>query len=149
MKTIKQIADELGVSKTAVRKKIENLGLQSGLQKNGNQFAITEEQENLIKSAFFGKEDVETETKSQTETETKSQTETETVSALVSMLQRELEIKNEQIRELNARLAESQKLLDQQQHLNAVSVSQNQNKVLELEAKTEEPKERWWQKLWK
>ena len=141
MKTIKQIADELGVSKTAVRKKIENLGLQSGLQKNGNQFAITEEQENLIKSAFFGKEDVET--------ETKSQTETETVSALVSMLQRELEIKNEQIRELNARLAESQKLLDQQQHLNAVSVSQNQNKVLELEAKTEEPKERWWQKLWK
>ena len=149
MKTIKQIADELGVSKTAVRKKIENLGLQSGLQKNGNQFAITEEQENLIKSAFFGKEDVKTETKSQTETETKSQTETETVSALVSMLQRELEIKNEQIRELNARLAESQKLLDQQQHLNAVSVSQNQNKVLELEAKTEEPKERWWQKLWK
>ena len=141
MKTIKQIADELGVSKTAVRKKIENLGLQSGLQKNGNQFAITEEQENLIKSAFLGKEDVET--------ETKSQTETETVSALVSMLQRELEIKNEQIRELNARLAESQKLLDQQQHLNAVSVSQNQNKVLELEAKTEEPKERWWQKLWK
>ena len=149
MKTIKQIADELGVSKTAVRKKIENLGLQSGLQKNGNQFAITEEQENLIKSAFLGKEDVKTETKSQTETETKSQTETETVSALVSMLQRELEIKNEQIRELNARLAESQKLLDQQQHLNAVSVSQNQNKVLELEAKTEEPKERWWQKLWK
>lgn len=27
MKTIKQIADELGVSKTAVRNKIENLGL--------------------------------------------------------------------------------------------------------------------------
>ena len=39
MKTIKQIADELGVSKTAVRKKIENLGLQSSLRKNGNQFA--------------------------------------------------------------------------------------------------------------
>lgn len=40
MKAIKQIADELGVSKTAVRKKIENLGLRSILQKNGNQFAI-------------------------------------------------------------------------------------------------------------
>ena len=146
MKTIKQIADELGVSKTAVRKKIENLGLQSGLQKNGNQFAITEEQENLIKSAFLGKEEFETETKSQTETETKSQTETETVSTLVSMLQRELDIKNEQIRELNARLAECQKLLDQQQHLNAVSVSQN--KVLELEAKTEEPEKKpFWKKF--
>ncbi len=138
MKTIKQIADELGVSKTAVRKKIENLGLQSGLQKNGNQFAITEEQENLIKSAFLGKEEFET--------ETKSQTETETVSTLVSMLQRELDIKNEQIRELNARLAECQKLLDQQQHLNAVSVSQN--KVLELEAKTEEPEKKpFWKKF--
>ena len=40
MKTIKQIADEIGVSKTAVRKKIANLGLQSSLRKNGNQFAI-------------------------------------------------------------------------------------------------------------
>ena len=79
MKTIKQIADELGVSKTAVRKKIENLGLRSSLQKNGNQFAINEEQENRIKSAFL-------ESESETKTETSSQTETETVSALISKL---------------------------------------------------------------
>lgn len=55
-KTIKQIADELGVSKTAVRKKIENLGLSDKLQTNGNQFAIDKQQENLIKSAFQKKE---------------------------------------------------------------------------------------------
>ncbi len=66
MKTIKQIADELGVSKTAVRKKIENLGLRSGLQKNGNQFAIDENQEKLIKSAFS---ESEAETKTETKTE--------------------------------------------------------------------------------
>lgn len=41
MKTIKQIADELGVSKTAVRKKIENLGLSEKVQTNGNRFART------------------------------------------------------------------------------------------------------------
>ena len=131
MKTIKQIADELGVSKTAVRKKIENLGLQSGLQKNGNQFAITEEQETLIKSAFLGKEDVET--------ETKSQTETETVSTLVSMLQRELDAKNEQIAHL-------QKLLDQEQQLRMVT----EQKLLQIEDKQEQeeqPKKRW--KFWK
>ena len=35
-RTIKQIADEIGVSKTAIRKKIANLGLQSSLRKIGN-----------------------------------------------------------------------------------------------------------------
>lgn len=126
MKTIKQIADELGVSKTAVRKKIENLGLRSGLQKNGNQFAIDENQERLIKSAF-----------SESEAETNSQTETETVSTLVSMLQRELDAKNEQIAHL-------QKLLDQEQQLRMVT----EQKLLQIEDKQEEqPKKRW--KFWK
>lgn len=132
MKTIKQIADELGVSKTAVRKKIENLGLRSGLQKNGNQFAIDENQEKLIKTAFSGSE-------SETRTQTDSQTETETVSALVSMLQRELDAKNEQIAHL-------QKLLDQEQQLRMVT----EQKLLQIEDKQEQeeqPKKRW--KFWK
>ena len=51
-KTIKEIADELGVSKTAVSKQIANLGLRSSLRKNGNQFAIENQQEKLIKMAF-------------------------------------------------------------------------------------------------
>lgn len=132
MKTIKQIADELGVSKTAVRKKIENLGLRSSLQKNGNQFAIDENQEKLIKSAF-------SENEAETRTETNSQTETETVSALVSMLQRELDAKNEQIAHL-------QKLLDQEQQLRMVT----EQKLLQIEDKQEQeeqPKKRW--KFWK
>lgn len=132
MKTIKQIADELGVSKTAVRKKIENLGLRSSLQKNGNQFAIDENQERLIKSAF-------SESEAETRTETNSQTETETVSTLVSMLQRELDAKNEQIAHL-------QKLLDQEQQLRMVT----EQKLLQIEDKQEQeeqPKKRW--KFWK
>lgn len=52
MKTIKQIADELGVSKTAIRNEIAKQGLQSSLRKNGNQFVIDEKCETLIKSAF-------------------------------------------------------------------------------------------------
>lgn len=132
MKTIKQIADELGVSKTAVRKKIENLGLRSSLQKNGNQFAIDENQEKLIKSAFW-------ESGAETKTETNSRTETETVSTLVSMLQRELDAKNEQIAHL-------QKLLDQEQQLRMVT----EQKLLQIEDKQEQeeqPKKRW--KFWK
>ena len=142
MKTIKEIADEIGVSKTAVRKKIENLGLRSSLQKNGNQFAIDESQEKLIKSAFI-------ENKTETKTETSSRTETETVSTLVSMLQRELDIKNKQIEELNKRLAESherlaenQKLLDQQQQLSAMH---EQKLQLLIEQDTPQRKH-WWQR---
>lgn len=132
MKTIKQIADELGVSKTAVRKKIENLGLRSGLRKNGNQFAIDKNQEKLIKSAF-------SENESETQTQTKSQTETQTVSDLVCVLQRELDAKNEQITHL-------QKLLDQEQQLRMVT----EQKLLQIEDKQEQeyqPK-KWW-KFWK
>lgn len=135
MKTIKEIADEIGVSKTAVRKKIENLGLRSSLQKNGNQFAIDESQEKLIKSAFI-------ENKTETKTETSSQIETETVSTLVSMLQKELEIKNKQIEELNQRLAENQKLLDQQQQLSAMH---EQKLQLLIEQDTPQ-KKHWWQR---
>lgn len=136
MKTIKQIAEELGVSKTAVRKKIENLGLHSGLRKNGNQFVIDEKQEKLIKSAFFEEKDKKTETKS----ETSSRTETETVFDLVSVLEKELSAKNEQIAHL-------QKLLDQEQQLRMIS----EQKLLQIEEnKTveESPKKKKWQ-FWK
>ena len=52
MKTIRELADELGVSKTAIRNEIAKQGLQSSLRKNGNQFVIDEKCESLIKSAF-------------------------------------------------------------------------------------------------
>ena len=51
-KTIKQIADELGVSKQAVSKCIDNLGLRSTLTKNGNYFVVGDTQEKVIKQAF-------------------------------------------------------------------------------------------------
>ena len=63
MKTIRQIADEIGVSKTAVSKQIANLGLRSGLRKNGNQFAIDEHQEALIKQAFLKNRKLKSKTK--------------------------------------------------------------------------------------
>lgn len=52
-KTIKQIADELGVSKQAVSKCIDNLGLRSTLTKNANYFVVGDKQENAIKQAFL------------------------------------------------------------------------------------------------
>jgi predicted ArsR family transcriptional regulator len=55
MKTIKQIADEIGVSKQAIRNKIEKLGLQGKLAKNANQYEINAKQEKLIRQAFLHK----------------------------------------------------------------------------------------------
>ena len=105
MKTIRQIADEIGVSKTAVNKQIANLGLRSGLRKNGNQFAIDEHQEALIKQAFSEKSQTEIEN----QTQTKSQTENHEVSDLVCVLQAtidtlqgQLEVKDRQIEQLVA-----------------------------------------------
>ena len=132
-KTIRQIADELGVSKTSVRKKIDNLGLRSSLQSNGNQFSINEEQEELIKTAFKGN-------KSQTKSETKTQTESETVSSLISILQEELARKDAQIENL-------QKLLDQEQQLHMHTKQQLQllEQKEDIIEEPEPPKKKWWQ----
>lgn len=107
MKTIKQIASEIGVSKPAVRKKIEKLGLSDMLEINGNKFLINEECETLIKSAFFRNE---SETHLETNAKTanhESEKNENLVSDLIAMLQKELETKNQQIEKLqdeNARL---------------------------------------------
>lgn len=119
-KTIKEIADELGVSKTAVSKQIANLGLRSSLRKNGNQFAIENQQEKLIKMAFRKNrqqeravENAVSDEQSQTANANQSQTENHEVCDLVCVLQttvdtlqEQLSVKDQQIRELNARLAE-------------------------------------------
>ena len=121
MKTIRQIADEIGVSKTAVNKQIANLGLRSGLRKNGNQFAIDEHQEALIKEAFSEK--------SQTEIENQTQTENHEVSDLVCVLQAtidtlqgQLEVKDRQIEKLTEALVAAQQTAAAAQALHAGTI---------------------------
>ena len=131
--TIKQLADELGVSKTAIRKKIANLGLQTSLQKNGNKFTVDEKGEESIRQAFS---ETRTETGSQTKTQTDTQTENPIVSVMIEMLQKELDTKNEQIAEL-------QKSLDQSQKLQAMTMQKLE--VLEDNQMTvDAPKKRRW-----
>ena len=123
MKTIRKIADEIGVSKTAVNKQIANLGLRSGLRKNGNQFAIDEHQEALIKEAFSEK--------SQTEIENQTQTENHEVSDLVCVLQAtidtlqgQLEVKDRQIEKLTEALVAAQQTAAAAQALHAGTIQQ-------------------------
>lgn len=72
-------------------------------------------------------------------------------------LLKQLEIKDQQIKELNERLAEAHKSLDQEQQLHLLS----KQRILELESKSEEPgtpdntdqniesEDGFWKKIWK
>lgn len=146
-KTIKEIADELGVSKTAVMKQIANLGLRSSLRKNANQFAVDKNVEALIVKAFSEK--------SQTKIANQSQTESQTSLRLYDILQAELEAKNDLIKaqqktidrltstveaysqkELAGKLIEGQKLIGQT------------NGVADPQSEVTPPKKKPWQ-FWK
>lgn len=127
MKTIREIANELGVSKTAVRKKIANLGISDKLETNGNQFLISETQETLIKSMFL-KNKLETENRKAVCDKSES---SRLVSTLIDTLQNELKDKNEIIKQqqetiknLTAALLESQKTTHAAQTLHAANTMQ-------------------------
>ena len=104
MKTIKQIADEIGVSKTAVRKHLTDEVKTKFAETVSSTIYISEAGETLIKSAFERKEP---QTKFAAVSANRFAAVSADVSTLISMLQGELEIKNEQIRELNERLSET------------------------------------------
>ena len=154
MKTVRQIADELGVSKTAVSKQIANLGLRSSLRKNGNQFAIDEQQEVLIKQAFLEK----TKTENANQSQTKTQTENHEVGDLVCVLQAtidtlqgQLEVKDRQLEQqaqtitrLTDALAAAQQTAAAAQALHAGTIQQRFiSKEAERDLERHEKKRRW------
>ena len=54
-KTIKELAEELGVSKTAINKKVSDKNRKLWFAKNGNKFVINETGQKAIKSMFFNR----------------------------------------------------------------------------------------------
>ena len=160
MKTIRQIVDEIGVSKTAVNKQIANLGLRSGLRKNGNQFAIDEHQEALIKQAFSEKSQTEIENQSQTKTQTENHEVGDLVCVLqatIDTLQGQLEVKDRQIEQqaqtitrLTDALAAAQQTAVAAQALHAGTIQQQlvagEGEELQQERETV-PRRSWWKRL--
>lgn len=108
-KTIKEIADELGVEKQKVYRYIKQHSisevhyeaLREAHQRSGAKY-YDEAAETLIKQGFSSQT-----ASSEAHHEAHQDRINEAVNeAVIDMLRKELEIKNEQIRELNARLAE-------------------------------------------
>lgn len=151
MKTIRQIADEIGVSKTAVNKQIENLGLRSSLQKNGNQFTIDERQETLIKQAFFEKTQIKIEKQPKTKTKTENHEVFDLICVLqatIDTLQGQLEVKDQQIEKLTEALTAAQQTAAAAQALHAGTMQQQLSEC-SVESDVYETKEKksWFQKI--
>ena len=134
-KTIKQIADELGVSKQAVTKYIDNLGLRSTLTKNANCFMVGDSQEKAIKQAFLANQTAN-QTTNQTANQTANQTPTE-LAAVIDVLQTtidtlkgQLSAKDEQMREQLA--AKDEQIRGQQAQIEQLTAAlQQQTSALE------------------
>lgn len=148
MKTVKQIADELGVSKQKVyRFIVRNHITESSEVKQSKLYDETAEM--IIKQGILENKSYQ---KSHREVLQKNIDDT-----IISLLQKELEQKNEQLKEKDKQISEKdqqiaqlQKLIDQEQQLRMVTeqkfmLLEEQN--IEPEMDTEEEK-KWWQ-FWK
>ena len=109
MKTIRQLAEELSVSKQAIRNEITKQGLQGFLVRSGNQFLIDEKTEKLIKSAFITRRK-------------KEETESDYRQLPESIFARELDAKNAQIAALTAQIERMQAQLEEQDKRHAETI---------------------------
>lgn len=128
LKTIKELADELGVSKTAINKKVTDRERKLWFAKIGNKFVINEDGQKSIKRMF---ERVTENQESQTENlEQKPKSQTENFrnnnenNADIKYILDIIEYQKEQIKDLQntkdeqfKQLSNMQNLLDQQQRL--------------------------------
>lgn len=135
-KTIKQIADELGVSKQAVFKKIDNLGCRQQLTKIDNQFTVDEKLENTIKKAFLKKFNTDkTVNQSSTTSSTDNSQLMNYLMDTLKVLQQQNELLSKQLEEKDKQISNLQKLIDQSQQLHAMA----ENKINLLEQKQTSP----------
>ena len=114
--TVKELADELGVSKPTISKAISELGLQGHLTKIGNRFILEEAEIQAIKLKISQtptpKESPKSESKNETKTkETQNETEKSLISLLgsqIMILSEQLSQEDSQINALTSALATSQ-----------------------------------------
>lgn len=151
--TVKQLAEELNTSKTTIKNIIKRLNIipQKRMERGQEVIFLSEQEIEQIKRQFLENHPAENSenftekvsgkgenfTAKSTENTTKSTENTENTKEnnisgkLVEILRQDLEIKNKQIENLNNRLAEAMKALDQEQQLKALA----EKKILELEDK--------------
>ena len=107
-KTIKELSDDLSISKTAINKKIDENFKRKHFSKNGNKFLIDEDGQKIIKSMFIIPNQKQ---------QSKTKTNENHVDDLVLVLKKQISMMNSQLKSKDDQLKQMQKLLDQQQVL--------------------------------
>jgi len=146
MKTIRQIADEIGVSKQAVYDKIKKEPLLSDLKnltvKVDNTLHYELDGEQLIKSAFNKKEQSSVSSKSSKELDCGCQDLIDSLKGAIIILEQEIEflreqlkVKDEQLERLDKRFAEAQILHADTKNLLSAPTEKSIDKSLGLFAR--------------
>ena len=156
MKTVKQIADELGISKQKVYRFIVRNHITASSEVKQSKL-YDEAAEKLIKQGFLEDQPYQKSHHEAHKNHINEPVRDVVSEAVIELLQKELEHKNEQlrekdrqIREMQAQLSVNQKLIDQEQQLRMVTerkfhlIEQQQDQEKQ---DTEEDK-KWWQ-FWK
>lgn len=115
-KTIKELAEELGVSKQAIRKYFDKLPTKLTPKLIGGKYVISAKAQEFIRNNINQTNEVDTEVDSSVD----------------NILVKELKEKNKQIEHLQNVIETQQKLLDQQQQLMLLSVIGKNNSNGEL-----------------
>ena len=89
--TIKQLANQLGVSKTTISKAISALGLQGELKRSGNKYLLSDTQIECVKTQIENQ-------KSQTTSEKSQIANQNALLEVLELLNKQLSIKDDQIR---------------------------------------------------
>lgn len=147
-KTIRQVAEELGVSKTAITKKIDSLELKYTLEKNRNQLLIPESTEQALREAF--KRSQTRKPESENNNANSLQTELEILRVKLAERDRQIELlerdnadKREQIKNSTELLQKLEEDLKAELFLRG----QAESKILALEDTLAKNKSGFWSKL--
>ena len=127
-KTIRELAEELQVSKSYIDKIIRTLGMHTELDKVGNKYVISNSQQKLISERILVNKPGD---ESNTSTHTLGY---KKLNEEVDFLRNQLEIKANELERM-------QKLLDQQQQLQLKTQEMLEEKTLLLET---EKSKKWW-----
>lgn len=140
MVTVRELAEELGISKTAVHKRIDQQGLRSKLKREGNKILIPDTVADQIRLASKPAETTE-----------------ETISAdILQVLRIQLEQKDAQIRALQEENKELIRVVQQSNHLLMANTIKETDQEQPIEVDQEEvsadpeehePKKSWFRRL--
>lgn len=145
-KTVTQLAKELGVSRQAIAKRLDNLPRNQQPKKIKGAYAITPQIEALIRG-FYDKEGKKRDATNATKLDNQRNQRNQATQPQIKALNEQIKHLKEQAKEKDKQINNLHKLLDQQQQLSLANIQKLEVLELELKEQQEAPKKTWWQKM--